>query len=581
MKTYIDRDVKISNLFQPAGRHSSHDPAMSSPPPAVARRPHRTTRGATWIATAVFSTLGLATPIPAGAQGGAMSTEQVSISTIGEGGNGSSRGAAISSDGRFVVFESGATNLVLGTEASSGLYLRDRFMGTTERIPLPAGETIMWGGPSISGDGRFVVFPGTGPQVGNAIVTTYVYLHDRIASTTERISVTPPDFLASMSPQISRDGRAIVYLSLTATPLNADGVFDVLVYDRETRQTVTANTTSAGQVISAPYDMDLAVAISGDGRVVAFPFSAALVPGTAGGQVFVHDLVTRETTIASTTNSGTPSGGHFRPALSDNGRFVAFYSSYALVPDDTNGMPDTYIRDRALQMTERVSVDDNGNQVPNGTNLADSPAISADGRFVAFVSLDAALAHADTNGAFDVFVRDRQMGTTARVSVASDGTEANDISFGPALTADGQAVAFTSWASNLAATKNPTAPSDVYVHQMLTAPVLSAIVPSRTELWPPNGKLREIQLAYSTTGGVGQILCHVTVTGDEPVRTRGRAATVNSEVVDAHTIRLRATPLLAVSDRVYAITVHCVDEAGQSVSGTTRVTVPQDRGASK
>jgi len=585
MKTCSYSTEAILDVFAYDRHYCSRDLTTSSPSPTVPVVPKKKASAATWIPTIVFVVFGLGSiPIPARAQGATMSTEQVSISSTGQGGNELSRDAAISADGRFVAFVSGATNLVPGTDPSAGLYVRDRVLRTTERIPLPAGVSDVFGPPSISGDGRFVVFAANGPEPDVTIIITHVYLRDRIAGTTERISVTPPNFLASVLPQISTDGHAIAYLSLTATPSDVEGEFNVLVYDRETRQTVVANTTSAGQVLSAPFDPTLAVAISGDGRVVAFPSRPALVPGAPGGQVFVHDLTTRETTIASMSASGSPSvGGHsLRPALSDDGRFVAFYSSQALVPDDTNGMPDTYVRDRLLQTTERVSVDDAGNEVPKGSNLADAPAISADGRFVAFASIDAGLTPADTNSDFDVFVRDRHAGTTERVSVATDGTEANSSSFGPALTANGQTVAFTSYASNLGATKDPAALLDVYVHQTLTGapPVLSAIVPSTTELWPPNGKVRDVQLAYSVTGGTGQIRCDVMVTDNEPALTRGGATTLDWNVVDTHTVRLRATRLASGSGRVYAITVHCLDEAGLGVSGTAHVTVPHDRRAS-
>ena len=117
-----------------------------------------------------------------------------------------------------------------------------------------------------------------------------------------------------------------------------------------------------------------------------------------------------------------------------------------LVPGDTNGTDDVFVRDLRSGTTERVSVATDGSQ---GNSYSESPAISADGRYVAFVSGASNLVPGDTNDFEDVFVRDRQSGTTQRVNVATDGTEANDGSFSPAISADGRYVAFESYGSNL------------------------------------------------------------------------------------------------------------------------------------
>lgn len=507
-------------------------------------------------------------------------TEQVSVSSTGEGGNAISRDAAISTDGRFVAFVSGATNLVPGDEnGTADAFVRDRVLGVTERIAMPAGVTEP-SGVSISGDGRFVVFAANGPEPDVRVLGTHIYLHDRASGTTQQISVTPPGYLASFAPYIGADGRVIAYFSHTDD--SANGLLDVLVYNRETSQTEIANRTTAGQVLSSHFDPDLAVALSADGRIVAFTFVAALVPGAPGLQVFVRDMAAGTTVIASTSSSGTPSssGNFFRPAVSADGRSVAFYSADALVPGDTNGMPDTYVRDLVALTTERVSLGSSGNQLAQGSNLADNPAISADGRFVAFVSIDASAVPGDTNEGFDVFVRDRQAGTTARVSTASDGGQANgDFSFGPALSADGRTVAFTSGATNLSAAKNPSAIFDVYVHSHAgSAPGLSAIVPSVRELWPPNGRFVDISLGYTVTADGGQPHCEATVASNE--RLAGKATGKKSadwQVVNSRLVRLRAARSGGGSGRIYAITVRCVDDAGQAVSGSTVVSVPHDR----
>src|SRR4029453_14977391 len=144
------------------------------------------------------------------------------------------------------------------------------------------------------------------------------------------------------------------------------------------------------------------------------------------------------------------------------------------------------------QTTERVSVDSAQNQVPLGTNIAGSPAISGDGRFVAFVSADPGFTPGDTNGTVDVFVRDRLERTTRRVSVATNGTQANAFSAVPMLSTDGGPSGFTSERTNLSSMKNTAANFDVYIPEeptISTRPVLSAIIPSTSQLWPPNNTL--------------------------------------------------------------------------------------------
>jgi hypothetical protein len=136
-------------------------------------------------------------------------------------------------------------------------------------------------------------------------------------------------------------------------------------------------------------------------------------------------------------------------SVSADGRFVAFESLASnLVAGDTNGLYDVFVRDRQLGTTERVSVATGGAQ---GNSFSASSSISADGRFVAFRSYASNLVAGDTNGNQDVFVRDRQSGTTERVSVVTGGAQANDDSFRLSISADGHIVAFVSSATNLVA----------------------------------------------------------------------------------------------------------------------------------
>jgi uncharacterized repeat protein (TIGR01451 family) len=158
------------------------------------------------------------------------------------------------------------------------------------------------------------------------------------------------------------------------------------------------------------------------------------------------------------------------PSISSDGRFVAFVSfSENLVADDTNLSADVFVRDRLLETTERVSVSSSGRQADGNSgllNLMGGPSISGDGRFVAFSSDATNLVSGDRNSNSDVFVHDRQTGETTRVSVATDGTEANAGGTEPALSRDGRFVAFVSFSDNLAPDGNFT--GDIYVHDRST-----------------------------------------------------------------------------------------------------------------
>ncbi|MEK7612516.1 MAG: hypothetical protein AAB407_04195, partial [Patescibacteria group bacterium] len=152
-------------------------------------------------------------------------------------------------------------------------------------------------------------------------------------------------------------------------------------------------------------------------------------------------------------------------SISKNGRYVAFSSNaFNLVPNDTNGWDDIFVHDRQIGATKRVSVSSNGIQ---GNFFSDHPSISADGRYVAFWSFSSNLVSNDTNGQADIFVNDSQTGMTVRVSISSNGTQGNGSSFGHSISADGRYVAFSSNAFNLVPNDTNGA-SDIFAHDRQT-----------------------------------------------------------------------------------------------------------------
>jgi Tol biopolymer transport system component len=164
-------------------------------------------------------------------------------------------------------------------------------------------------------------------------------------------------------------------------------------------------------------------------------------------------------------SDGTQGNGlSYYPSISADGRYVAFGSGASnLAPGDTNNERDVFLHDRESGATTRVSVASDGAQ---GNSRSGAPAISADGRYVAFGSGASNLAPGDTNNAWDVFLHDRQSGATTRVSVASDGTQGNNdsVQFYPVISADGRYVSFESGASNLAPGDTNNA-WDVFLHE--------------------------------------------------------------------------------------------------------------------
>jgi len=246
-------------------------------------------------------------------------------------------------------------------------------------------------------------------------------------------------------------------LSLGGKSASDDEQDTVFARDIE-RVSIASNGTQANGDSEEP-------SISSDGRIVAFISDATnLVAGDTNGvaDVFVHDLDTAITERVSVSSAGAQADDEaFTLSLSANGRFVAF-GSYAtnLVVGDTNGKVDVFVHDRNTGTTERVSIASDGTQ---GDDESFSPAISSDGRYVAFQSDATNLVPNDTNNRSDIFVRDRQTGTTGRVSVASDGTRGNGDSISPAISSNGRFVAFSSEASNLVAgdTNNK---ADIFVH---------------------------------------------------------------------------------------------------------------------
>src|SRR4028119_1731469 len=388
-----------------------------------------------------------------------MTITPVSVDSAGNLGNRGSYNASISADGRFVAFSSDASNIVPGdTNSDRDIFVRDTLTNTTTRVSVDsAGNQANNGSnyPSISADGRFVAFDSNASNlISEDTNNTYdICVRDTLTNTTTRVSVDSAGNQGndrSEGASISADGRFVAFQSHASNIVPGDTNLrpDIFVRDRLTNTTTGVSVDSAGnQGNGSSSDPS----ISADGRFVAFESRASnIVPGDINRRddIFVRDTLTNTTTRVSVDSAGNPAYiSSYNASISADGRFVAFSSDASnIVPGDTNSDRDIFVRDTLTNTTTRVSVDSAGNQTNNGSY---SPSISADGRFVAFYSDSSNTAPGDTNFRFDIFVRDTLTNTTTRVSVDSAGNPGNTSSDSPSISADGRFVAFDSKSSNL------------------------------------------------------------------------------------------------------------------------------------
>lgn len=361
-------------------------------------------------------------------------TTRASVSATGAQGDGASYSCALSSDGTRIAFLSQATNLVTGdTNNWDDVLVRDTLANTTTRVSVDSGGAQGNGActdPAISPDGRYVAFCSAASNLvpGDDNGTVDVFVRDTLANTTTRVSVD------------------------------------------------SAGVEAAGNSFRP--------SVCSGGRYVAFESDAAnLVAGDTNGMndVFVHDTLANTTTRVSVDSAGAEGdwgGNSWDPCLSADGRYVAF-SSWAtnLVAGDTNNTGDVFVRDTVASTTTRVSVDSAGAE---GDAESYAPSISADGSRVAFASNAANLVASDTNGATDVFARDTLLSTTTRVSVDSAGIQGNSTSYAPSISADGEHVAFASWATNLIA-GDTNGLHDVFFRSILANATTGASAPSGSD----------------------------------------------------------------------------------------------------
>ncbi|NTU71824.1 MAG: hypothetical protein HGB10_08410 [Coriobacteriia bacterium] len=340
--------------------------------------------------------------------------------------------AAMSADGRYVVFASDATSLVTSdTNGFEDIFRRDRLTGETIRVSVQTGggqsnKSSSW--PAISADGRFVVFRSDASNLvaGDNNGTLDFFIRDCVIGSTDRVNVGPLSREANNWGRycsVSDDGRYVCFDSSASNLVDGDtnGGADIFVRDRVLGVTTRASVSAAGAQASGGFGV-----VSGNGRYVAFNSAATnVVPNdtNGAGDIFVRDLVSGTTEMVSVSSGGVlGDASSIRAVISRDGRYVAFESEATnLVANDTNGLTDVFVRDRVLHTTWRASVSSSGTQA---ISLCDFASISGDGRWVQFSSRSGGLSPEAPTGGDAVFLHDNKSGVTERIVADSNGGDA-------------------------------------------------------------------------------------------------------------------------------------------------------------
>ncbi len=375
------------------------------------------------------------------------------------GDNGSYR-PALDDTGHTIGFHSDASNLVPNdTNFLSDVFVYNRNASTMSLVSMSSTGVQGNGGsfrPSLSRDGQYVTYHSDSnnlvPNDFNSL--TDVFFYDRMNTTTTRISMglngAEPNGPSSRGV-LSGNGQVVAFESwannLVANDFN--NVQDVFVYDRVAATTSRVCVDSQGQESNGECSRAF---LDETGNIVVFESlgsNLVLNDFNSVADVFVHDRLTGETTLVSRSSTGEEANGESgRPSVSGDGRYVVYQSLASnLVPDDTNFVQDVFLYDRQTGETIRISVNSVGEEADGESSRS---RISHDGRFVTYSSRATNLVPGNTFFFLsNIFVYDRLTGVTTQVSMAPDGTDPNSDSLRPAISGNGQKVAFESFANNL------------------------------------------------------------------------------------------------------------------------------------
>ena len=416
-----------------------------------------------------------------------------SVSSAGAQANGASGiyspDASLSADGRYVAFSSGASNLAPG-DSSGGVFVHDLKAGSTTLASVSNGGAPAdygAGSPRISANGRYVAFVSASDNLapGTTVALQAVFVRDLQAGLTEREDLAQSGAGGNgegYGAVISSDGRFVAFASYATNLVSAanTGTSQVYIRDRSTGDVTLVSIGTDGLAANGNANSP---AISADGRFVAFASAAPnLVATSIAGinQLFVRDLQTGQTSLASVANDGTPAnwvilssgtGGGSAPAMSADGQFIVFSTSATnLVSQANDGNVHVYLRDISNQQTSLVDMDANGLLLGGWSSFVE-PSISADGRWIVYSAFG------------QVLLRDMDSYQTVVISLAGDGTPGNGNASYPAISSGGSAIAFDSLASNLVSgDSNGLADTFVVLNPLIQTPYLTAVSLSSTSV---------------------------------------------------------------------------------------------------
>ncbi|MFN8018437.1 MAG: DUF4214 domain-containing protein [Acidimicrobiales bacterium] len=379
-------------------------------------------------------------------------TGSTTANGLNAGGGGTSPGVtsdiALSGNGRFAAIVTTAKMSPIDTNGKKDVYVRDLWAGTTELASLTDDDKVVLGDsttPTMSDDGRFVLFMSDANNLipGDDKGFADVFLRDRYENTTRRISTGISGALLNTpvaGASLSGDGTTTAYYTSANNVVAGDGGsdLDVFVVDNFGGDTTAASVNSSEQFGTGTSDNPV---LSYDGRYVAFASTSLLAGGVVGDtNAYVRDRTNGTTEIVSIRSDETLAdhggGGVY---MSDDGRYVMFSSDATnMVPNDTNGARDTFVRDRTAGTTQRVSLTAADGQIPEGGS---SSSFSGDGKTALFFT-SGAPAGTDIGTEFDVYARNITAGTTRRISTGPAIADPDILTTSSSVTNDGTSAAF-------------------------------------------------------------------------------------------------------------------------------------------
>ena len=394
----------------------------------------------------------------------------VSRPAAGGASNGDNSSATISKSGRYVAFASLASNLVQGDgNGAKDVFVADLKKGALTRVG-GAGTSDR---PTLSASGQVLAFDST---AGDLVSDDANSVGDVFAMNRKTNEVTRLSLSKGLDEQ-NGDGNATCvsptgrYVGFGSHGTNLAGSDQNGFEDAYLRDTLTGTTErlSFDWLDGEPNGDCTPVSISKDAKFVLIIADASdLVPGDDNGQadLFRLERATGEMIhVTAAFNGSFPGGVVSTGSMSADGRYVAFgHVAEDLVPGDNNGLSDVFVRDIDAGVTTLISIGKDG---VASDGLSFTPRLSSDGRYAVFSSGATNLVDGDTNGLDDCFRRDLKTGKTTRVSIRKDGVEPNGYSSIPFVSKNGRFVAFRSAASNFAAIDTNLAP-DVFIKDMKT-----------------------------------------------------------------------------------------------------------------